>query len=269
MHHRLVALALALPLAVDGEERRAEQGLPLRLGDARPDDDVDRAGLVLERDEDRSLGRLGPLPVRHQAAGARQPAVREGAQARRRLDAEGGELRPQQRQRMALQRQAEGAVVGVRLFALARRGQGDAGFVAARRAQHLGRPGVDAGDRPRRLVAMAGERLQGARFGEHRQGMGIEPGAPRQVFDAGEGRLGARGDDALAGFFGEALDATEAEAHRLRAPPGRAASRRARPRPPSCSPIRSPRRRPAAPRRRARARRAPAAPARRSPSAGR
>ena len=117
---------------------------------------------------------------------------------------------------MALQRQSEGAVVGERFLALARRGQRHAGFVATRRAQHLGRPGVDSRHRPRRLVAMAGERLQRPRFGEHRQGMGVEEGAPRQVFDADEGRLGARRDDAPAGLFGEPLDAVEAEPHRLR-----------------------------------------------------
>jgi hypothetical protein len=83
VHHRLLALAFALPLAVHGEQRRAEQRRPLRLGDLRPDDDVDRPGLVLERDEDRALGSLGTLPVRDQAARARQPAVRVGAQARR------------------------------------------------------------------------------------------------------------------------------------------------------------------------------------------
>src|SRR5664280_688790 len=112
VHHRCVAFALALPLAVDGEQRRPEQGLSLRIGDLRPDDDVDGAGLVLEGDEDRALGRLGPLPVRDEAAGPRQPAVREGAQARGRLDPEFREPVSKQRQRVALQRQAERAVVG-------------------------------------------------------------------------------------------------------------------------------------------------------------
>src|SRR5664279_6611278 len=55
VHHRLLALALALPLAVHREQRRAEQGRALRLGDPGPDDDVDGAGLVLEGDEDRAL----------------------------------------------------------------------------------------------------------------------------------------------------------------------------------------------------------------------
>jgi hypothetical protein len=47
----------------------------LRLGHLRPDDHVDGAGLVFQRHEDHALGRLGPLAVRDQAAGARQPAV--------------------------------------------------------------------------------------------------------------------------------------------------------------------------------------------------
>ena len=105
---------------------------------------------------------------------------------------------PQQRERMAVQRQAEGAVVGQRLLALARRGERDRGLVDARRAQHLGRPGVDAGDRPGRLVAVAGEALQRVGLGERRERVGVEAGAARQVFGAGEARFGARRDDALA-----------------------------------------------------------------------
>ena len=52
-------LALALPDAVDGEQAAGQQGLALRLRHRGPDDDVDVAGLVLERDEDHALGRLG------------------------------------------------------------------------------------------------------------------------------------------------------------------------------------------------------------------
>jgi hypothetical protein len=128
--------------------------------------------------------------VRDQAAGPRQAAIRKAAQARRRLDLELGELRPQQRERMALQRQSERPVVGQRFLAFARRREGDGRLVDARGAQHLGRPRVDAGDRPRRLVPVPGDALQRVGLGEHRERVRVEAGASRQVLGAGERRFG-------------------------------------------------------------------------------
>src|SRR6185369_10015213 len=199
VHHRFLALAFALPLAVDGEQRRAEQGLSLRIGDAWPDDDVDRTGFVLERDEDRTLRGLGTLAVRDEAARTREAAARERAQPRRRLDLEAREVLAQERERMAVQRQAERAVVGERLLAFARRGERHLRLVHARRAQHLGRPRVDAGDRPHRVVAMAGEARERAGVGERGERVRVEAGAAREVLGRREQRFGARTDRAALG----------------------------------------------------------------------
>ena len=56
---------------------RAQQRAALALADVTPDDDVDAAGLVFERDEDDALGGLGLLAHRDDAAG---PGARRGAQ---------------------------------------------------------------------------------------------------------------------------------------------------------------------------------------------
>ena len=184
VHHRVVALALALPLAVDGEQRRAEQRLPLRLGDPRPDDDVDRAGLVLEGDEDRALGGLGALPVRDEAARARQAAVREACAARA-----AGSIRnaascgAQQRERMALQ--ASGRARGSRRASprprSARRARPPPRATRVSRSISVGRVSMPATAhaawwrwpvRPcsASASASAGQRVR------------VEAGAPRQVF---------------------------------------------------------------------------------------
>ena len=46
----------ALHKAVHGEQRRAEQFAAVLLGGCSPDDDVDSAGLILERDESDTAG---------------------------------------------------------------------------------------------------------------------------------------------------------------------------------------------------------------------
>jgi hypothetical protein len=92
----------ALPDAVDREQRAAQQRAALRLRDLRPDDDVDGAGLVFQRHEDHALGRLRPLAVRDDAAGACQPAAGIGAQLGGGLDLEGRQLAAQQRHRVLL-----------------------------------------------------------------------------------------------------------------------------------------------------------------------
>src|SRR5471032_2961007 len=72
--------ALLLPHTVDAEQRRAQHFAALLLDQRRPDDDVDIAGLVLQRDEDHALGRAGPLPYRDHAAATRQLAVLVGVE---------------------------------------------------------------------------------------------------------------------------------------------------------------------------------------------
>src|SRR5690606_12401583 len=111
-------VGVALPGAVDRHQLRAEHLVTLALEYARPDDDVDRAGLVFQRDEDRALRGLGALAMGDQAAGARGPPVRERAQRCGGRYPQPRQPRTQQRQRMAAHRDAQPAIVGDDLAAL-------------------------------------------------------------------------------------------------------------------------------------------------------
>src|SRR5690606_4699937 len=59
----------ALPAAAHGKQGGVEQGLAATLRDARPDDHVDHAVLVLQRDEDRAAGGPGALALGDDAGG--------------------------------------------------------------------------------------------------------------------------------------------------------------------------------------------------------
>src|SRR5260370_32978581 len=55
-------LALALPDAIHTQQRRIEQFLALPLNQPRPDDDIDGAGFIFQRNENGAVGSTGPLP---------------------------------------------------------------------------------------------------------------------------------------------------------------------------------------------------------------
>ena len=96
---------------------------------------------------------------------------------------------------MAIERQAERAVVGQRVLNFARRLKHRGSLVHPCGRQHLGRTRVDARHRPCRLVAVAREPLQRIGLGDHAQLVSIQAGSAGHVFDGGEGRFVARIDD--------------------------------------------------------------------------
>jgi hypothetical protein len=130
------------------------------------------------------------------------------------------QLGAQQRQRMAVQRQAEGTVVGQHLLGLGRCRQHDRRFIEAGGAQHRGGPRVDSGDRPAGLVTVAGEALQRIGLGERLQVALVQRGAAREVLDVRKRAVGPCCDDALGHRVRQAADAVQAEAHRLCGLPG-------------------------------------------------
>ena len=136
----MAAAVLAdLPFALHGQQARAQQGVALIFGHphAFPDDDVDGAGLVFQRDEDGALGGAGLLPADDDTAGAHLLAVPGGLQLLGAAQAPAGQARAQQRQRVAPQRQAEGGVVVHDFFAFRRGGQHERVLVDGRVAQQF------------------------------------------------------------------------------------------------------------------------------------
>src|SRR6266571_5873179 len=73
MHH----FAFAFKHPLDSHQARAEQLAPLALGEMGPDDDIDVAGFVLERDEHRSGSGARALTARDDARRACRAAARQ------------------------------------------------------------------------------------------------------------------------------------------------------------------------------------------------
>lgn len=145
---RLNAL-FALPGPIDGQQPRSPQRSPLSLRDRWPDDDVHSAGLIFQRREDRAARSTRLLSVRHDATGDHLvPVASVCSQVLNRAHAELGELRSNQRERMAAQCEAHRGIVVRDLGALLRRGERHSVFVRARSPQHLSRPRVDADGLP-------------------------------------------------------------------------------------------------------------------------
>src|SRR5258706_11371547 len=69
-------LAFALERAVDGQQTRSQQFLALPLREVVPDDDVDHACLVLERDEGDATGGAPALSTRDEPPDARAVPLR-------------------------------------------------------------------------------------------------------------------------------------------------------------------------------------------------
>src|SRR5438046_8608580 len=75
-------LAFALERAIDGEQTRAQQLLALPLREVVPDDDVDHARLVLERDEGDATRGTWTLSPGDEPRDARNVPMRQGFQFR-------------------------------------------------------------------------------------------------------------------------------------------------------------------------------------------
>src|ERR1700749_3850956 len=102
VHH----VALALPSAMHVHEPGLQQRVALVLPDGLVADELDRSGLVLERNENNALGGLGLLSQRHDGACVCDATVLVLAQVLRRLEASVFQLGSKQREGMTAQREA-------------------------------------------------------------------------------------------------------------------------------------------------------------------
>ncbi len=153
--------------------------------------------------------------MRDQAAGAGELAGAVlGVEQRGLLHLEGGQRRPQQGQRMALQRQPQRAIVGQHRIAQAGGLELRVRLLeGARGLEQGGGAGVDAGHRPDRVAPLAGQARQRIGGGQALHGLRVEIGAARQVFHVGERRLRTRGHDASAFVRAQAADPVQSQPH--------------------------------------------------------
>ena len=75
VRHPTIAAGVEFPEPEHGHQAGLQNGPPVAFEQLGWDDDVDRAGLVFERDKDRAAGGFGALPVGDQTAGARGHTV--------------------------------------------------------------------------------------------------------------------------------------------------------------------------------------------------
>jgi len=106
----------ALPLAIHTQQRSAHHFLALGFNETGPDDDVDVAGFVFERQEHGPLRRLRPLPHRDDAAAACQLVVLKQPKVFRCREALAVQPLAQKRHRMLAQREAKVPVIGQRIL---------------------------------------------------------------------------------------------------------------------------------------------------------
>ena len=122
---------------------------------------------------------------------------------------------PQQRERVAAQRQPQRAVVGDDVLAFGGRRQGGWGF-RERGAGEERRQALHTRDVPDGGVPVAGEARERTSGGERGQRAAVKPRAVREVGDVRERALRARGDDALRAVLLQAGDHPQAEAQHRR-----------------------------------------------------
>src|SRR5260221_3330491 len=108
MHH----FTFAFKHSFDAHQARAEQLAPLALDEMRPDDDINIAGLVLERYKYRSRGSARALASGDDARRARRSAAREQLQSIGGGETHARQARSQRSERMAPQGENRGRVVG-------------------------------------------------------------------------------------------------------------------------------------------------------------
>src|SRR6267143_1386005 len=99
MHH----FTFAFKHSFDAHQARAEQLAPLALDEMRPDDDINIAGLVLERYKYRSRGGARTLAAGDDARRPDPAAARQQADFLCVAEAHARQVRTQQRERMAPQ----------------------------------------------------------------------------------------------------------------------------------------------------------------------
>src|SRR3989442_8710755 len=155
MHH----FSFAFKHPFDAHQARTEQLAPLALDEMRPDDDINIAGLVLERYKYRSRGGARALATGDDARRPDLAAARQQADYLRVAEAHARQVRPPQRKRMAPQGETGARVVGYEVLSLGWRRKNRRSFRNRRITQDV-RAGFDSGDLPVGVAAMAGERLE-------------------------------------------------------------------------------------------------------------
>src|SRR5713101_2744022 len=149
MHH----FTFAFKHPLDPHQARAEQLAPLALDEMRPDDDINIAGLVLERYKYRSRGGARALAAGDDARRPRRSTAGEQLQLIGGGEAHARKARSQQGERMAPERETGARVVGEDVLALGRRCERGRGFGDRRVAQDM-RAGFDSRDLPVSVVPM-------------------------------------------------------------------------------------------------------------------
>src|SRR5256885_4683973 len=178
MHH----FTFAFKHSFDAHQTRAQQLAPLALGEIAPDDDINIAGLVLERYKYRSRSGARALATGDDARRPRRSAAGKQFQFIGGGKAQAREVRPQQRERMASQSETGARVVSHEILSLGWSRQNRRSFRNRRIAQDV-RAGFDSGDLPEGVAAMAGERLERTRSGKAHQAVPAELGAAGKIAD--------------------------------------------------------------------------------------
>src|SRR5712691_1784750 len=150
MHH----FSFAFKHSLDAHQARAQQLAPLALDEMRPDDDINIAGLVLERYKYRSRGGARTLAAGDDARRPRRSAAGEELQLIGGGKAHACKARSQQGERMAPESETGARVVGHEILSLGWRRQNRRRFGHRRVAQDV-RAGFDSGDLPVGVAPMA------------------------------------------------------------------------------------------------------------------
>src|SRR5712664_2403495 len=209
VHH----FAFAFKHSLDAHQARAQQLAPLALDEMRPDDDINIAGLVLERYKYRSRGGARALAASDDARRARRSTAGEQLQLVGGSEAQARKARSQQGERMAPQGETGARVVGHDVLSLGWRRQNRRRFRHRRVAQDVC-AGFDSRDLPVSLVPMAGERFERSGGGEASQVATVEFGAAGEILDVVERLVFPCRDDALGAGLRQALSQAEAQADR-------------------------------------------------------
>src|SRR5882762_3513430 len=114
MHH----FTFAFKHSFDAHQTRAQQFAPLALDEMRPDNDINIAGLVLERYKYRSRGGARALATGDDARRPRPSAAGKQFQFTSGGKAHARQVRPQQRKRVAPQSETGARVVGHEVLSL-------------------------------------------------------------------------------------------------------------------------------------------------------
>jgi len=202
-----------LPHAGRREQPRIERFATLPREQFGPDDHVHATRFVFERHEHHALRGARHLPRDHEPACACEPAVEAIAQLGRGRQPLRAQRRPQQRDRVAIQREAGGVIVGEDVVGFRRCAERGLLHLVDRRGGEqvaLRRRGDGL---PQRIAAMAGERRERVRGGERFEIAPFELRAPGEAVDVVERAGGAGGFDAARSGFAKTAHERQAEPH--------------------------------------------------------